>query len=1081
MGKESKNISLNIDDTMGAPKKRENKKKKQFVWPVWAKRALCIALLVAVLAGIIVAAIISNGTVLRNRIIVESKSGKFDVNQQMATFILWQAMYQQGYNEWINEYYTYLYSGSSSTSTNIDFKTYTSPDNYALTVAAYYTKEALNSGLYSIKDYLIELVAGADAAIAQGMKYESHDKEDAKSVVTWMKNIYVDLGYYASGIPFKNFLAEYVGDSFTSSDIEDAAKVMIMYSKYSDYKSFELQSAPSSDNLQDYILKNPATYFSTEYFKFTGADEAMIREFFTEEFINDRFESTLAKHYANIDRLAIADLKDDALTAKLEELGLNNAQKYTKTTTNGEATYSPELDKAIGEYIFSTSNKSGTFAAISGDKCAYLIYFKENATATEATVAFKKYDYDEARVNLESAMAGTEAASIETIKEILLNCIKEGENITDYMTDNDKAAELFEKMHDPEANLGGVGFKDVNVAKGGENADIPKSIVNAIYPEKEDSTPYNGWIFIINDPNESYVVKVTDVKSEEGTCVATYVTYTDDTFAKVLTTYEAEFSLYLLESKVTAPTYNNEEMTTEVFQKAVVQWLMNENFKELVLTRKANEEYDALKVAMADSNKDTFKQKLTELFGENAEVEYLDFYSTKKNLDPAVYDYIFNTKNKDTASVIVGKNDRVFLVYVAPTKDSEHEGHNHPTGVTVVKAAIKEYTDFDAENEATKALMTSISEALLKDGRKAPEGFAKSAEDLAKAALEGYKKAAGEEGAIAWEGFTSVSVTKKDTGKDYQAIISKIYPSGSSATSVTLKTGEFYQADNNGTSYIFKITEINTTSLDCKVEYVTFEDEENYSYFRSIQSLLNSSITEKAEELSYPSSITSGSYQAWLFENEYKAAEGETKASRDFDRKANDFTFIATTNTKNEVTGLTIYMVEKAAAQDNDTAKTVYGAYQQFETEKEAQKALNKINGKTGFELLDLFTSFKHTNEVKEYVSGGHYPGYVEITSPTIGVDLTESSISDANLKKWFFEETRNNYDVAIIKSADEKSYYLAVCASTEEAWTRSARSGWVDEAFTEHMKTLVEGYSINESAMEKIDGVITTTTAATK
>jgi hypothetical protein len=173
-------------------------------------------------------------------------------------------------------------------------------------------------------------------------------------------------------------------------------------------------------------------------------------------------------------------------------------------------------------------------------------------------------------------------------------------------------------------------------------------------------------------------------------------------------------------------------------------------------------------------------------------------------------------------------------------------------------------------------------------------------------------------------------------------------------------------------------------------------------------------------------------------------------------------------------------MVDKAAEQDNDTTKTVYGAYQQFETEKEAQKALNKLNGKTGFELLDLFTSFKHVEEVKEYVSGGHYPGYVEITSPTIGVDLNDSGVSDKNLKEWLFGN-RNAYDTAVIAAEDGKSYYLVVFASSEEAWTRSARSGWVDESFTEHMKTLVEGYTINESAMEKIDGVITTTTAATK
>ena len=1056
----------------------KTKNKKQIIWPTWAKRALCIALLVAVLAGIVVAAIISSGTVLRGRIIVDSKTGKFDMNQQMATFILWQAMYQQGYNEWINEYYTSLYTGSSSSSTDSITKLYSSPDQYALTVAAYYTKEALNSGLYSIKDYLIELVAGADAAIEAGMKYEAHDKEDAKSVVTWMQNIYVDMGYYASGIPFKNFLSEYVGDSFKTSDIEDAAKVMIMYSKYSDYKSFELQDDPTADDLQDYILKNPTGYFSTKYFSFTGADEAMIREFFTENFMNDRFESTIAKHYANIDRLAIADLKDDALTAKLEELALNNAQKYTKTTTDGKATYSPELDEAIGEYIFSTANKAGTFAAISGEKCAYLIYFKENATATEATVAFKKYSYDDAKVALEEAMQ----QGIDAVKDLLISCIKEGENTTDYLTDNDKAAKLFEEIKKETANLEGVEIKESTLKKGVENTELPASVVKAIYPEGEDATPYTGWTFIINDPTESYVVKVTDVNNETNECFVSCITLTDDTFANVLTTFEAEFTLYLLESKVTAPTYNSEELTTEAFEKAVIQWLMDENFKELVLTKEANKVYDELKTAMADSNKDTLSEKLTTIFGENGVKEYEDYYSTKKNLDPAVYDYIFNTKNKDTAKVIVGKNDRVFLVYVAPkatNETTEHEGHNHPVDATVVKAAIKEFV-FDAENEEMKSLMTSISEALAKDGRKAPENFAKSAEDLAKAALEGFKKASGEEGATPWEGFTSVSVTKKDTGKDYQAIISKIYPSGSSATSVSLKTGEFYQADNNGTSYIFKITEINTTSLDCKVEYVTFKDEDNYSYFRSIQTKLNSSLSETAQELAYPSSITSGSYQAWLFESEYKAAEGANKASRTFDRQANDITFIATTNTKNEVTGLTIYMVDKAAEQDNDTTKTVYGAYQQFETEKEAQKALKKISGKTGFELLDLFTSFKHVEEVTEYVSGGHYPGYVEITSPTIGVDLEDSSVSDKNLKEWLFGN-RNAYDTAVIAAEDGKSYYLVVFASTEEAWTRSARSGWVDEAFTEHMKTLVESYTINESAMEKIDGVITSTTAATK
>ena len=1077
MGKGKRNKQLRVEDTMGAPEKRQNKNKKQFVWPVWAKRAICIALLVAVLAGIIIAAVISSGIVMRGRIIVESKSGKFDMNQQMATFILWQAMYQQGYNEWINDYYyQQFYNSSSSSNTNSTSisKLYSSPDQYGLAAAASCTKGTLNSSLNSIKDYLIELVAGADAAIEAGMKYEAHDKEDAKSVVTWMQNIYVDLGLAAQGIPFKNFLTEYVGDGFKTSDIEDAAKVMVMYSKYSDYKSFDLQDDPTSDNLQDYILRNPAGYFETKYFTFTGADEAMIRDFFTDEFISDRFESTIAKHYANIDRLAIADLKGAELTAKLEELQLNNANEYTKTTTDGEDTYSSELPEAIGKYIFSTSNKSSTFAAISGDKCAYLIYFKETSTATKATVAYKEYSYEDAKVALEEAIAGTDYASIDAIKEFVTKSIIAGENISNYMTDNDKAEKFFEEWKKDIANFEDVEYKDVTITKGADNTDVPQSIVNAIYPKDEDATPYNGWIFVINDPNESYVVKVTDVDSENAKCVATYVTYTDDFLVKVLTTFEAEFSLYLLESKVTAPTYSD-KMTFEEFKEKVINWLIDENLKELILKNEANELLDELKEAMADSGKDTLATKLNEIFGENGVKEYEDFYSTEKALDPSVYDYIFNSKNKDTASVIVGKDDRVFLVYVAPTEEGEHEGHNHAAD-TVVKAAIKEF-EFDAENEENAALRKTISDALSAEGRKDPENFAKSADDLAKAALEGFKKT---EGATPWEGFTSVSVTKKDTGKDYQAIIDKIYPNGKDATSVSLKTNEFYQVDDDGTSYVFKITEINSTTLDCKVEYVTYKDEENYSYFRAIKSKLDSSFKEDETPLEYPSSITSGSYQEWLFKNEYKAAEGDTKASLTFERKKDDLTFIATTDSKGNITSLTIYMVDTPAVQENDTTKSVYGAYQLFETKKEAQKALDKLKGKTGFELLDIFTSFKHTEKVEEYVDGGHLPGYVSTTSPTIGVDLKDSSVSDKNLKKWLFETNHDNYDVEIIEAADGKGYYLAVFASSEETWSRSARSGWVDEAFTEHMKTLVEGYEINEKVMEKIDDVVTTTAETT-
>ena len=195
-------------------------------------------------------------------------------------------------------------------------------------------------------------------------------------------------------------------------------------------------------------------------------------------------------------------------------------------------------------------------------------------------------------------------------------------------------------------------------------------------------------------------------------------------------------------------------------------------------------------------------------------------------------------------------------------------------------------------------------------------------------------------------------------------------------------------------------------------------------------------------------------------------------------------TFIATTDSKNAITGLTIYIAhaedEKPVVQQvYNEEKAIYAAYQLFKTEAEAQKALKKLNGKTGFELLDIFTSLKQTEEIGENNTDGYAAGYVITTSPTIGVDLTKSDVTDANLKAWLFDSNPAPFSTNIIAAKDGSGYYVAVFASAEAAWKRTARTGWVNEAFTEHMKTLVAGYAINEKAMAKVDGVITTATGA--
>ena len=556
-----------------------------------------------------------------------------------------------------------------------------------------------------------------------------------------------------------------------------------------------------------------------------------------------------------------------------------------------------------------------------------------------------------------------------------------------------------------------------------------------------------------------------------------------------MATFEAEFNLYLLETKVKAPTYSMEFAT---FEEKVVNWLMDENFKELVLNRYATEEHSALLTAKADSNKEVLANKLTELFGIDGVKTFTKSSALEKEFktlyDSKVYDYIFNSKNKDSSSVITGKDDRVFLVYVAPVVEDEpgHEGHDHSN---TVHAAIKEfkfadyedklnYTYTKDEKEETKTFAEQIIADLLAEGRKNNTTY-KSADDLAKAEYDDLKKT---EGAKTWEGFTTIGVLKpakeNDTNTVPSAILDKIYPNGSSATKIDLTVNTYYQVNDNGTSYVFKLTDINATTLAGTVEYKTFEDEEYYSYFRAIKSKLDSSFKESSTTLEHPSSITEGSYQDWLFKGEYKEAEGDTAASRVYDRVKNDLTFIANVDSKNNVTSLNIYLVDEPAKQVNDEEMTVYAAYQLYETEKEAQKALKKLNGLEGFELLDMFTSFKQREEMGDNNTEGYAPGYVIITSPTINVDLVKSDVSDENLKNWLFDANRQANDYDIVQTKDGKGYYLVAFSSTEQAWLRNARSGWINQAFTEHMENLVADYEINEEAMDKIDGVITTTTA---
>jgi hypothetical protein len=221
--------------------------------------------------------------------------------------------------------------------------------------------------------------------------------------------------------------------------------------------------------------------------------------------------------------------------------------------------------------------------------------------------------------------------------------------------------------------------------------------------------------------------------------------------------------------------------------------------------------------------------------------------------------------------------------------------------------------------------------------------------------------------------------------------------------------------------------------------------------------------------LKYPESITDGSYQDWLLKGEYVEAKDGKDATHEFERKKDDLTFIAATDSKNNVTGLTIYIVDKVAEQVKDEEAAVYGGYLSFTTKKDAEKALKQLKNKEGFALLDKFVSLKSVTKDAN--------GEESVTTATIDFSLKKASVTQENVKNWLFGERSKN-DVEIIEGTDGK-FYLVVYMSSEATWLRTARTSWIDAEITAHIDNLVKdgGYKFNEDAMAKIEDVVTTTT----
>ena len=156
MGKGSRNRQIHLQDRLDHPERYKEKKQA----PKWLGKLVAWVLLAAVLIGVAAYIISANGIIQRGRIMIDSESGKFDVNQQVAAFIAWQNVYSNSAMYW-----TYCSYGLMEDTYSVT-KNYKTADEYALTSAQYSLENQLRDSIDDVIDSLKIYVAVCDAAYA---------------------------------------------------------------------------------------------------------------------------------------------------------------------------------------------------------------------------------------------------------------------------------------------------------------------------------------------------------------------------------------------------------------------------------------------------------------------------------------------------------------------------------------------------------------------------------------------------------------------------------------------------------------------------------------------------------------------------------------------------------------------------------------------------------------------------------------------------------------------------------------------------------------------------------------------------
>ena len=541
MGKGRRNRERHIQDSLKSPVKA----KKQFKLPSWFSSVVALVIVIAIMLPLIISGITDSGVFKRNRILIKSNSGKFDVNQQVATFIAWETLYETALQYY--QYYKYGMLDEESSKMMASFKT---ADDYAINMAVSGIQSNLRDSVDEIVEQLKRYVAVCDIAYEEGITLTEEDEKSVEDVIVWLEELQTSYGYNN----LKVFLKSLIGDGMKEKDVRKATEIVVLYNKYVEMKQLKLDSAIMEDpnNLINYRDQNPSNFYKADYLSYATEDkdfseklkaaknEKEFRELVANYFLDKNYKTTFNKYTVTAD---VADLiagmktltdgnEKTALSDKLNDLKFDATTEYTKGQEG--------LNQKLSDWLFDSKRTQYEKGQIATDDGIYVaVFYSEKANTEKVSARVKFYAFED----------GTSFDGDNEFKTTLYKIFLENNNKTkdedkskhEYLYAHEKADKLVEALNKEGADTTKIlqdnGFINATIDHNTETDTPTKDIYQLVTAE---NTKAGKAYDLMDEDDNSFVVYVIEITEEtvEGKqkkiYKIAYLETEDDVFVNVL-------------------------------------------------------------------------------------------------------------------------------------------------------------------------------------------------------------------------------------------------------------------------------------------------------------------------------------------------------------------------------------------------------------------------------------------------------------------------------------------------------------------------------------------------------------------